>query len=186
MGYICIMLKSIKYSFIAIATLAFVFSSCKKKDDPAPTNNAPTENVASCKINGQSWKSFPVGLTVKNGDSTYGSVAQFEADTLSMSLIGLNGSDTSFFSIAATVNSGRIGTYTDDAYVLYFPKMDFATVINILSQYEVKSPKLTITKYDPAKKLISGTYSVSLTSSSLTPNYEITEGVFNDVPYTIK
>lgn len=180
------MFKSIKYSLFAIATLAFVFTSCKKKEDPAPSNNTTTANVASCKINGKDWKSFPVGLTVKGGDSTYGTVAQFEADTLTMSIIGLNGSDTSFFSIAATVNSGRIGTYTDDAFILYFPKMDFATVISILSEYEVKNPKLTITKYDATKKLISGTYSVSITSTTATPNYEVTEGVFTDVPFTIE
>ncbi|HEY1047171.1 MAG TPA: hypothetical protein VGF79_12070, partial [Bacteroidia bacterium] len=72
------------------------------------------------------------------------------------------------------------------AFILYFPKMDFATVISILSEYEVKNPKLTITKYDATKKLISGTYSVSITSTTATPNYEVTEGVFTDVPFTIE
>lgn len=176
------MIRNFKLTALAILTIAFAFSSCKKKDDsPAPSSNSGAK--ITCNVNGKNWSSKSASEKINMQDSfVYGVNATMEADTLEMVAISVDGADTSWILITGTLNPNKLGTYTqDDVAAIYFPSFDALTIFNIFMNYTITS-SVTITKYDAAKKTISGTFNISMETSSGT-NYTVNSGKFDDIPF---
>jgi hypothetical protein len=176
------MLRNIKFSVLAILTIAFAFSSCKKKDDsPAPSNQ--TSNKVSCTINGKAWSSKTSKEKINIQDSfMYGVNATMEADTFGMTAISVDGTDTSWVLISGTLNSNKLGTYSqEDVVAIYFPSFNSADIFNIFFNYTVTS-SVTISKYDATNKTISGTFTIDMKTTTGT-NYVINSGKFDDIPF---
>jgi hypothetical protein len=177
------MLRNIKFSGLAILTIAIAFSSCKKKDNPPPSN--PTSGAkVTCVINGKTWSSKSANEKINMQDSfMYGVNATMEADTLGMTAISVDGADTSWLLISGTLNSNKLGTYTqEDVAAIYFPSFKAEDILNVFFNYTVTS-SVTITKYDATKKTISGTFNITMTPTSSGTTYTINTGKFDDIPF---
>lgn len=161
--------------------MAIAFTSCKK-DEETPTQSQPKENQVSCSINGSAWASLPEGRSIKMGDSLVPAVSfSVEADTLSMTFVKVNGTDTNVITGVATLNTPRVGA-CKDAMIFYFKNTDLATLYDVILNYQITS-SVTITKFDATNKKISGTFNSSMKHKSGGTNYEITNGAFTDASF---
>lgn len=178
------MFKQFKFTIIALASLAMVFTSCKKEEE-TPQQETP-KNCVTCKINGADWSSLETGRSIKMEDTTLQAVsATLQADTLSLALISVKGTDTSLMSVYSVLSDGRRSGNFSESAVMYFPSTDINTIFDIILNYEVNST-FSLTGFNADKKTISGTFTSSNTrSGGGGPDYNITDGKFNDIPFTV-
>lgn len=169
------------FAILGIVTM-LTFSSCSKDNS---STNSPTQNVdltkkgvLTCKINGTMWQSNNITMGL------------FQ-DTNWLTIVGLRviGKDTTAIGLSFKLTPSKIGQYsgvfnptTGLTYGLYYPAMDDKTQLNMFFSYK-SSYSMQITKLDMVNKLISGTFSMTLTAPSGggASNYTITDGVFTDV-----
>ncbi len=180
-----------KYTFtllLAITGLAFAASSCKKDPDPAP---AKETGFISCKINGVDWKSAKASeKIILDGDTVSGVEASLEGDSV-ISIYGIKPSatDTSAIIMFLKLNPGKTGTYSGttsgDYGALYTPGMDFVSLLTVLGSYDI-TYSINITSFDATAKKLSGTFTITHTPKMGTGTIAVTNGEFNDIPYSVE
>lgn len=72
-----------------------------------------------------------------------------------------------------------------DYGIYYFSGIDFTSFLNTFFGYTSTST-LNITKFDASSKKISGTFNVTMTSTSGAPTISLTEGTFTDVSFVVE
>lgn len=173
-------MKKFIYSFGIAAML--LFASCKKD---TPTNNSTpvatgTPGEISFKVNDSTWKSKGLGRAVA-----------FFQDSNNLMIVGSNivGSDTSGIVLSLVLTPSELGVYqgtfnlSSSTYGLYYPNTKQSTQMSLILGYAI-TYKISLTKLDRVNKLVSGTFTITETAptGSGYPNYNITDGVFTDMP----
>jgi len=175
-----------KKLILMISLTALIFTGCKKKEDPAPSNNNNTtpSGVLVCKVNGKAWQSDAASkMTTFVGDPTKSTEVVLEADTMNIIGIQIKNNDTSAILMSVVLKAGRIGTYTSSSVVngFYVAGTEINDLLTSALGY-TSSTSFEITKFDAATKKFSGKFSITMTGSSASfPNYTVTEGTFTDV-----
>jgi hypothetical protein len=176
-----------KLNLVAIAALsvgAMFFQSCEK--EPAATPK-PVTGIVTMDINGKGWTSNKSGeMLVVDEDTLYGCDAVWDFGNLS--LTATNFKDSSVFAVNLVLTPAETGTYTGkvdftaDDLVLYAPKTDVMTLLNLLMNYDI-TYSVTLTKVDKENGLCSGIFTVTQTDKAASGmgNFSITNGKFTDV-----
>ena len=190
-----------KISIILVFTL-LVFS-CKKKEDPKPTNNGgTTTNLgASAKIDGTAWNADKSKMYEILGDLYNGVVFYVDTEDSSaeFNAISVNGTDTSmiiaFFDLPRGID-GIVGTYNLDFETennalfikKFFPTtFDNNALIALLTYTDggTQTGAFKITSYNASTKKVSGefnfTQKCSASANPQLPFITLTDGKFEDI-----
>lgn len=177
-----------KNFILMFSIAAFVFTGCKKKEDPAPSNNnnntAPS-GVLVCKVNGVEWQSdAPSKMAPFIGTPVKSTMAVREADTMTITGIRIKGNDSSAISFVFVSKPGLIGTYNLsglDYNGFYMAGLELDDLLEAAFAYTITST-IEITKYDATSKKMSGKFTITMIAGD--PSFKdvkVTEGSFTDL-----
>jgi hypothetical protein len=184
------MKKLFKQSLIVLALTAFVFTGCKKSEDPQPTQNndpKPATGVLVCKVNGSSWQSGEsTRKAVYLEDSVKMTDVYFDEDTLSILGINPKTGDTSAILIHFVVKPGRVGVYNlsgTDNNALYLTGLGIDDLLTAAFAYNITST-VEITKYDAGTRKMSGKFNINMKATNAAyKDVTVTDGTFTDVSF---
>ncbi len=148
-----------------------LFTSCKKEETTPPeTPSTPASGITAL-ISNKSWASDSVNVLID--------------DSGMVNIIGLY-DDIQKLTIKVSgyvVNKEyKINQFTPTK-VLYYDSSETKAQNYDSKVEEINTGKVVITKYDQAKKLISGTFAFTLRNSKDTRLLTVEDGVFTDLPY---
>jgi hypothetical protein len=163
-------MKSSRPCYIILA-LIFSFISCTKEvsREQGTTPVVPGSGNFTATINGTAWSADSLQLAV-----------------VASGVLNITGLAKTGEQISIILSSFKTGTYTlnttSPGYALYINLND--TQNNVyLSNVSVTSGTVVITAIDTIAKVISGTFSFTVTDPVSNATKTITNGVFNNVPY---
>jgi hypothetical protein len=179
-------MRNITKLFFISAMALMTVTSCKKEDNnnnntPANTNSG----IASCEVNGKSWTSGKTGSYLGT-DSLPGCEALLVGDT--MTFIATNFTDSSVVLAQLVLKPARTGSYTGttstEGAMLYLPKLDQNSIFQAFLMYTT-TYSMNITQWNEGTKTLSGTFNLNMVSNIGGAGYNITNGKFTDVKFSL-
>jgi hypothetical protein len=182
--------NTLKLFLIIILQSFLFFVGCQKKDDnptgPGDGNTQTGAGTMSCKLDGAQWSATQIP-----GAPIPGAYANLETHS-NYSTLTIIGTEINSSSVASGISLTLTtkGNFTTGEYQLDNKNYNTYTALAIFTRSGIQygttgetefSGKLTITKYDTANKIVSGTFYFTAKKLSSTSNEKvlITEGKFD-------